>query len=82
MKTLSNDYTVFRYTPEKAPYVFHGEDKTDKYNRPCCYNETFRGHKRAWDALKAAWDNSMDYEKAIGILRDNKIRIHDFCAMD
>ena len=59
-----------------------GADLIDQYNWPCCYSKSKRGIKKAWGALKDAWNDDMSMYQAMTILMDNKIRMHSYCAMD
>jgi hypothetical protein len=84
MEILKNNKAIFEYDSDATNVLnfINGRDLTDKYNEPCCYSKTMRSHKKAWAALKAAWNNDMTMHRAIGILQLNGIKMHSYCAID
>lgn len=81
---LENDKCYIEYddSATSATDYFTGSDKTDKANSPQFYSKTCRSHKKAFKALKTAFDADMTMFKACYILEDNGIRTHAFCAWD
>lgn len=79
-ETLSNKWTTMTYRIEDKKIV--GADLSDPWNEPRCYSETRRGISKAWETLKAQWNEDTTMSQAMNILWDNKIRMHSYFAMD
>ena len=85
MKTiLKNSKCIVEYNPEAkhALDFFDGRDLTDSNNEPAFYSKTMRSHKKAWAALQADFNDFTTMYGAIGILNQNGIKCHSYCAMD
>lgn len=84
METLENKNCVITYNPEYRwkTDAFKGSDLTDNINMPMFYNTTVRGHKKAWEQLKAKFNEHTTMDGAMFILKDAGIKTHSWCAMD
>lgn len=84
-EVLENENCKITYNPNYGDYKHHyfgGRDWTDMANEPAFYNETVRGHKKAWQAVKAMWTEQTTMEQVIFTLMDNGIRCHHWCMVD
>jgi hypothetical protein len=79
-ETLKNDFCMVEIRSEKKE--FSGRDFTDQHNCPAFYNTRKRSFKKAYDALKTAWNDSMTMRQVMDILWDNGIACHSWCMMD
>lgn len=83
MKILGNSKCIMQYNPsDKCGFVITGDDLTDVFNEPRCYNKTARSHKKAWAALTAKWTDQTTMYEACQILTDNGVKMHTYCSMD
>lgn len=83
MKTLENKNVKVDYDPSANGIdIFLIQDKKDYYNQPMAYNETKRGHEKAYLNLDKKFTDKTTFEDVLDILRKNKIRMHRWCSID
>ena len=83
-QTLRNSKTAVTYQPaaDNKIDIFSGDDLQDSYNLSTFYNKTSRNHRKAWQALQAAFDDTFTMYDVIRVLFANGIRCHSYCRMD
>lgn len=80
METLKNEKVFVEYR-ESEKEIF-ARDLTDQYNEPAMYTKSKRGLAKAWEAVKAQFNESTTMSGVLHILWDKNIKTHSWCMMD
>ena len=80
MKKLKNSKLRIEYNENKKELF--GQDLTDKFNLPACYNKGSRSIKKAWATLCEKFNEDTSMSQAIDILNQFGMKMRIYCMMD
>ena len=78
--TFSNSKCEFTFNLDKKE--ISGEDYTDRYNLPRCYNKTSRGMKKALQQVQASFTEDINMYQVLNIITGAGVRMRSYCSMD
>ena len=75
-----NDRCIFQFDIERKEII--GDDLTDSYNLPRCYNKTSRSFKKALETMAKQFDDDVTMYSGMDIIENAGVRMRSYCAMD
>jgi hypothetical protein len=78
--TFSNSKCAFTFNLDKKE--ISGDDYTDNWNMPRCYNKTTRGIKKALQQVQASFTEDLTMYQVMSIITSAGVSMRSYCSMD